>query len=310
MIYLLWTSPVLIPFPECFSRSLLSTKTLHLRPRLYRPGTATECEELAVGLTMMPALGELYLLNLPNFNIPKTLRRFSFTAPRGHLPDAEFLARLYQLDALQDLRLSFTAGDTLVDESKIPFSLTNSSKSTGPWLPQLRILQVTISRNSTFLNIFCSQILRACLSLEEVKLFGVGFTNDDILSIATRSLRRISLCGSFNIFDEKLQWSSFCSLFERTPQISEVNLDFELGLSPLTYENIESISTSCPRLEGIYLETREMSEEDIDVVKNEGSAAYLLDWLYCRSSPANDLIIERLLIVFLLDLCSNVIKDS
>src|SRR5271154_2132052 len=87
------------------------------------------------------------------------------------------------------------------------------------------------------------------------------------------------MCGLFDVFVgvpnlvENLQWSSFCALFERNPQISDGRLDLELGLPPLTYENIESISKSCPRLKSIWLETKEMSDEDHDVVEIDSSAA-------------------------------------
>jgi hypothetical protein len=290
------------PVSPMFLASLRRTKSLHLAPNIYRPHTGNEYEELAAGLNMMPALEELCLVNLPTFSIPKTLRRFSFTAPRRHVPNAEFLARLYQLDGLQDLRLSFDASSyAQVDELKIPLSLTNWPNSAGPRLPQLRILQVTSSHGSTLLNIFCSQILPECHSLEEVKLFGVGFRNEDILGVATRPLRKISLCGSFDIFGgvpnrvEDLQWSSLCTLFERNPQTSHVRLGFELGLHPLTYENIESISKSCPRLECIFLEISDMSDHDHATVEYNGSASYRLDWLYCGSLPANDVIMEKVI---------------
>ena len=168
---------------------------------------------------------------------------------------------LCQINELEDLRLSFEPESLHYIQST--FSLTQLAQITQAHLPNLRVLQIcTTQRVSQLLTLFCSRLLRICSSLEELKLYGVGLTDEIILDTATRSLQKISLSGhtmigfsAAEIFAglaepaEQIQWSTLSSLFERNPNITTLRLAFDLRLPPLTYNDIERLSKTCLAIE-------------------------------------------------------------
>lgn len=139
---------------------------------------------------MMPALEDLYLDGIPLSRVPKTLRRLSVKAPHDNLPESEFFVILCQINELEDLRLSFEPKS--IHYIQLTFSTTQLMQITQAHLPNLRFLQIcTTQRISRLLTFFCSHLLRICSSLQELKLYGVGLTDEIILDTTTRSLQKI-----------------------------------------------------------------------------------------------------------------------
>jgi hypothetical protein len=163
-------------------------------------------------------------------------------------------------------------------------------------LLNLRILRIHTYKVSKFLEKLCATILLVCSSLEEIKIEGVSVKNQVILNSATCSLRCILLnTYPVNFVDiheheteidqsaAEIRWSNLCTLFARNPQISKLELAFNIGLPPLTYEKIRSISKICPQLESMYIHAS-LSGEDHAAVLKDGNAACRLNWLYSSGS--------------------------
>ena len=302
------------PIFRTFFDSLPCTRKLHLAVHLagHLYDSDSLCE-LDIGINTMPALQDFYLEGAPLLSVPNTLHRFSYVPPCGKDHGPDFLVQLCRVHGLQDLRLSLPVVDSH-SESEPYLSLTDWSSIIEVHLQHLRILHLFPNTVSKFLTTVCSTILHVCCSLEEIKLFGVGLTNETILSTATRSLRKISL-GNRGIFvhgsqppagmePEEIQWSNLCTLFERNPRLSKLDLSFDLTLPPLTYEDIESISKSCPRLEIMELYVMEMNDDDADMIFEDERSAYRLKWLYSGSSATNDKVVRRVIESLYID-CSD-----
>jgi hypothetical protein len=148
------------------------------------------------------------------------------------------------------------------------FSVAQLSEITQAQLANLRVLQIcTTQRVSHLLALFSSTLLRVCSSLQELKLYGVGLTDEIILGASSSSLRKLSLYSDTMTFTaaevhaglakptEYIQWSTLCTLFQRNQDLSEMRLDMDLRLPPLTYNDIENLCNSCPRLDDIKLYT-------------------------------------------------------
>ena len=284
-----------LPVSRKLFASLHHTKKLQLASFAELSWKETELPELEIlGIDLMPTIEELSLEFVPISSFPKTLRRLSIRAGSDYFPDSDFFVNLCHLVALEDLRLSMWPVTPEAPQSRL--ALTNWRQSNPAPLPNLRILQIRTYKNSEFLEIFCSTILHVCSSLEEIEINGVSIGNETILSSSTRSLRRISL-NTFPMYfidppeietgiDQsavELRWNTLCTLFARNPQISELHLAFNIGLPPLTYEKIDSISKICPRLEYMDLHVS-LTGEDHAAVLKDGNAAWKLNWLYSGST--------------------------
>ena len=291
------------PISRTLFASLSRTKRLHIY--LYKVA-GNQLEELENGINIMPAIEALSIENCPILNIPKTLRQFDYRVQC--LPESNFFAALCQVEGMEDLRLSFVTSTNSQLKAEQHFSLTNWSQITEARLQHLRILQICTQRVSKLLNLFCSATLRVCSSLEELKLYGVGITDETILSMPTNSLRKLSLSGHTMIIftaaeifaglaepAEQVQWNSLCKLLERNPNISKLKLDFDLSLPPLTYNDIENISTLCPRLNHMELYARIRDDEEESMLLRDSSSAYKLEWVYSRSSASKDKVIKSVL---------------
>ena len=259
----------------------------------------------------MPAIEELSLEFVPISSFPKTLRRLSLRARSDYSPDSDFFVNLCHLVALEDLRLSMWPVTPDAPQSRL--ELTNWWQSNPAPLPNLRIFQIRTYKVSEFLEIFCSTILRVCSSLEEIEINGVNIGNETILSSATRSLRRISLnTFPMNFIDPseietginqpaaELRWNTLCTLFARNPQISELHLAFNIGLPPLTYEKIDSVSKICPRLEDMDLHVS-LTGEDHAAILKDGNAAWKLSWFYSGSTAEYRNAVARVALEYVYD---------
>ena len=305
------------PISRTFFASLRCTKKLHVSLNLDKRWIRDEAKEIAAGIDMMPALEDLCLDGIPPSRVPKTLRRLSLNAPRDYFPDPEFFVTLCQINKLEDLRLFFDPES--LHYIQWTFSLTQLAQITQVHLPNLRVLQIcTTQRNSQLLTLFCSQVLRVCSSLQELKLHGVGLTNEIIHDTTTRSLRRLSLSGHAMILYsvaeifagvakpvEQIQWNTLSSLFERNPNIARVQLDFDLRLPPLTYNDIEKVSKTCLQLNFIWMYAKIMDEDEGDMLKVNESFAYKLKWLYSRSTAAENRAAKKVLVYVRMDMTNH-----
>jgi hypothetical protein len=281
-----------LPTSRTFFASLSYTKKLKIVEEEHhtwiRPEQVTNVEELAVGLLLMPIIEELSLTFLPISNFPKTLRLLDVTFPTEYSPDADFFINICQLDALEELQLYDTITHPLPSDSD-----SSVLQITEPQLPNLRIIVVYAGRGFRMLKIFCSKILRSCSSLQHIDFTRVNLTNETILGAATSSLR--NLCLERRRIDteehEEIRFSTLCTLFERNPRISKLRFSFCLGLPPLTYEIINSISNSCARLEHVSMHA-DVSDEDLKIIDGHPDAAYGLSFLYSQSSPTNDMVVK------------------
>ena len=278
-----------LPISRTFFASLSCTtklKIVHHEPRgeIYR-GHVTNVEELGVGLLLMPVIEELTLISLPISNFPKTLRLLDVLFPEVYSPDADFFINICQLDALEELQLYDISTLHIPSNSDSPLL-----QITEPQLPNLRIFDVFAGRDFRMLQMFCSKVFRSCSSLQDIHFTGVNLTNETILSTATNSLRNLSL-ERHKVDTEQpedIQFSTLCTLFERNPRISKLHFSFCLGLPPLTYEIIDSISNSCPRLEHVSMH----ADEGFRKIDEHADYAYELSSLYSRSSPTNDMVVK------------------
>jgi hypothetical protein len=293
-----------LPISRTFFASLSYTKKLKIvfRGRVpVRPEQVTNFEELAVGLLLMPIIEELFLISLPIIsNFPKTLRLLDVTFSNDFRPNADFFNNICRLDALEELRLYDT-----ISIFPRPSNSDELLQITEPQLPNLRIIDVCAYRISGMQEMFCSKILRSCSSLQDVSFSGVDLTNETFLSAASSSLRNLSLedhrlVSSIEQPDEfeqpeEIQFSTLCTLFKRNPRIPKLQLSFRLGLAPLTYEIIDSISNSCPRLEHVSMPAVLTELEHFYLIKHP-DAAYELSSVYSRSSPTNDMVVKGVLL--------------
>jgi hypothetical protein len=295
------------PVSRTFFASLRCTKKLYLSLNLRKIWTGDLADETATGIDMMPALEDLHLDGIPVSRVPKTLRRVSLNAPEDYFPDPEFFVSLCQINELEDLRLSFETQNVHCIQST--FSQTQLAQITQGHLPNLRVLQIyTTLRVSRLLGLFCSQLLRICSSLQELNLYGVSLTNEIILNTATSSLQKISLNGhtmiSFTAAEifaglaepaEQIQWSTLSSLFQRNPNITTLQLAFDLRLPPLTFTDIVKVSKTCPRLTYIWMYATIMDDDEIDMIMEDESSVYKLRWLYSRSTATENKAVKRVL---------------
>jgi hypothetical protein len=249
-------------------------------------------ENITIAVSMMPALTDLCVDGLPTFTVPKTVRRFTFVVVENHLPGSDFYTNLSRVDELQELRLSLSfTDDRLALAAQKSRSVNNSMEVTEGQLPNLRILDVHTNTTSDLVNTFCSQVLRVCPSLEEVKLHGVAIMSKSTVGTATRSLRKLSIQNRFLLFEDKKienppeadQWGFLCSLSQ--PQLSELRLDFDPTFSP-TPGDIEIISQSSPQLRNIKLRMNNRRGFNIAPPSKEKNVSYDLEWLYMKSSEA------------------------
>lgn len=154
-------------------------------------------------------------------------------------------------------------------------------------------------------------LLRTCTSLKELKLCGVGLTNEMILGTTTTSLRKVALSGYRKMparftpaeagarlaeTDEGINWSAIDTLLKRNPNVSKLELSFTLGLPPLTYHDIESFTSNCPRLNYVELHSIMTDTETVDrQLRRKEIAPYTLEWLYTRGSAKEDTFIQEML---------------
>lgn len=244
---------------KTFFASLRHTKRFHMSSS--EKLTPRDFDDFSARINMMPALEELSA-DFPVSPLPKTLRRLHLTLQGHEFPPADFFTQLAQMDTLQDLRFGFFAAppDPRRPPQPIALSSWQLSQISTPQLPNLRVLHVSTDRASRMIQGLCFGVLCFCSSLEDVKLFGVGLTNDIILGTATRSLRNLALDSAlygyggqeietgFQQYTEEIQWKTLCTLFQRNPGITQLRLAFSLSLAPLTYASIHTMSKLCQRL--------------------------------------------------------------
>ena len=295
-----------ISFSSTFFASLRCTKKLVLNFKNERSRIGNHVK-IAADIDLMPSLEDLCVDGIPLPRVRKDLRRLCIKFPFDHLPEPDFFVSVSKVNALEDLRLSFTPMSLHYNQST--FSVTQLSEITQAQLANLRVLQIcTTRRVSHLLTLFCSTLLRVCSSLQELKLYGLGLTDESILGTSSSSLRKLSLYGdTMTTFmaaevhaglakpTEQIQWSTLCTLFQRNQDLSEVRLDIDLRLPPLTYNDIENLSNSCPRLDYIDVYAKIMDDDMHDMLLRDANFAYKWNTLYSPGSPAENKVVKRVL---------------
>ena len=300
------------PISKQLFASLAWTKKLYLRTsdsihinvntasHNLQTNDVTECIEL------MPSLEEVSLDRLCLLRVPTTLRRLSLIGPPAYFAEHEFFVTISQNTVLRDRQLFFTPA--LLNHLTSDFSPMESSILDQAELPNLVVLQVCTTQTSMLLTRFSVTLLRACTSLKELKLCGVGLTNEIILGTKTTSLRKVALSDYRKMpaplppavagarlaeTDEGINWSTIDTLLKRNPNVSALALSFTLGLPPLTYHDIESFSSNCPRLNYVELYSIIMGKETVDrQLRRKEILPYTLEWLYTRGSATEDMFIK------------------
>jgi hypothetical protein len=294
----------LTSFSSTFFASLRCTKKLVLSFENDRSRIENLYVKIAADIALMPSLEDLCVYGiLPR--VRKDLRRLCIQSPFNYFPEPDFFVCVSKVNALEELRLSFRA----MTLHQSTFSVTELSEITQAQLASLRVLQIcTTKRASHLLTLFCSTLLRICSSLQELKLYGLGLTDEIILGASSSSLRKVSLYSdTATIFTadevhaglakptEQIQWSTLCTLFQRNQDLSEVRLDIDLRLPPLTYNDIENLSNSCPRLDYIELYTNIMNDDVHYMLLRDANFAYKWDTLCSPGSPAENKVVKRAL---------------
>ena len=295
-----------ISFSSTFFASLRCTKKLVLSFKNERSRIGNHVK-IADDIDLMPSLEDLCVDGIPLPRVRKDLRRLCIKSPFDHFPEPDFFVSVSKVSALEDLRLSFTPMSLHYNQST--FSVTQLSEITQAQLTNLRVLQIcTTQWVSHLLALFCSTLLRVCSSLQELKLYGLGLTDESILGASSSSLRKLSLYGdTMTTFmpaevhaglakpTEQIQWSTLCTLFQRNQDLSEVQLDIDLRLPPLTYNDIENLCNSCPRLDYIELYAKIMDDDVHVMLLRDANFAYKWNTLYSPSSPAENKVVRRVL---------------
>lgn len=300
------------PISKQFFASLHRTKRLHLTDPWHHmpldPNTnRLQPEDVTEAIELIPTLEELTLQKLPFLRIPSTLRRLFLMGPAEFFPEPEFFVTICQNTLLEDLRFVFSP----VHLNRITsiFSSTQLSILDQAQLPNLKVLQACIVQiGSKLLTRFCSTLLRACTSLHELKLYGFILTNEMILGTSTTSLRKVNLSGHTSPFNfstaeagahpesvDVIQWATLNMILKRNPNISELRLSFNPRLPPVTYNDIDMLSSNCPRLNYLELNTTITDYETVSMLLDNVIFPCQLKWLYTRGSAVEDKVIMNVL---------------
>ena len=299
------------PISKQFFASLRRLKRLHLTDAWHsQPFDARlRAEDVTEAIALIPTLQELTLQKLPLLRVPTNLRRLFLMGPDDFFPEPEFLVTICQNMLLEDVRFVFSP--VHFDRLNTFFSPNQLSILDHAQLPNLTTLQVCVVHiGSNLLTTFCTTLLRGCISLRELKMHGFDVTNEMVLGITSKYLRKLSLSGyipfgssaaeaavylpeSANVF----QWTTLHTLLKRNPDISDLHLSFGLPLPPLTYNDIDTFSSICPRLNSLELSGIIVDEETFDTLLEDALLPYRLERLYTCGSAAEDEFVKRILVV-------------